>query len=144
VGVPRTGEVVEVFFTLEGRLEGTFSVEVSPLDHNGGVARARTPELFSVTRSPTPSAPPQMGVPPLAVATPPWVRRITDRGERRVLVHILEHGSISEAEVNTILGSPRLARLFASRLEVLQDVIPFTISVETTGSGKRYFRTREK
>ena len=74
------------------------------------------------------------------VAPHSWQSAIEDPLHRRVMLHLAEHGSITELELNDVYKSPRLVRQFAVRLEELVKVVPFRVRVEPGESGKRYVR----
>jgi succinylglutamate desuccinylase len=71
---------------------------------------------------------------------PQWAEALDDEGERRVFLHLDEHGSITEEEATRILGSPRRLRQFSRRFETLLERTPLRVRIQMTGSGKRYVR----
>jgi hypothetical protein len=99
-------------------------------------------------RGPAPAAEP---APPLAVRPPPpatgpvpaWAEALSDDGVRRVFLHLDAHGSVTEPEATSFLGSPRAYRRFALDLEEHARHAPFRVRIESTGDGKRYVKDRE-
>ena len=69
-----------------------------------------------------------------------WQTSLEDDSIRRVFVHIQRHNIITEAELNTLLGSPRKVRRFAADFENYLQKVPFLVRVESTSSGKRYVK----
>lgn len=62
----------------------------------------------------------------------------------RVFDHLAAHGSVSEAELNNLLGSPRAARRFANHFNKLVRLVPFRAHAEGTAAGKPYVRDQEE
>jgi hypothetical protein len=83
--------------------------------------------------------------PPSTQSTQPqssqsWQEQFIDNPHLEVLRHLEAHGVITEAEVATLLGNPRLARQFANKLSEYVLLLPFAIRVEATGTGSRYLK----
>ncbi|MBT9554533.1 MAG: BREX-6 system phosphatase PglZ [Myxococcales bacterium] len=144
----RVGEGwTEVFFGLEGPREEMVALEVV-----GPGPVAPVAGFFSVSgRAPTSEARSVKSVSAKAVAGAAgevsphlWQSAIEDLFHRRVMLHLAEHGSITEVELNDFCASPRLVRQFALRLEDLIKVVPFRVRVEPGESGKRYVRERDE
>jgi hypothetical protein len=57
-----------------------------------------------------------------------------------ILKHIDKHGAITESEASSILGNPRSVRQFANSLREYYQYLPFSIKVESSGSGSRYVK----
>ncbi|MFT5685563.1 MAG: hypothetical protein ACI8RZ_006517, partial [Myxococcota bacterium] len=107
-----------------------------------------------VVAPPPPVKPPPPVTPPPPVAppapTPPapssdapatapaWAAELPDDPTRRIFVHIVNHGCITEAEATTLLGSPTKFRKFNRRFEDNASRVPFRTRVVQTGAGKRY------
>jgi len=69
-----------------------------------------------------------------------WSDGFDDADVVRVLRHIQQHGSISEAEVVGMVGGGRKARRFAAAFDGYLERVPFEMFVEVAASGKRYVR----
>lgn len=55
--------------------------------------------------------------------------------------HVIEkHGSIDEAELTSLVGGPRRARVFARDLDTWRATLPFGVEVSTTSGIKIYRR----
>ena len=154
------GETFELFFRLKGPDETRVPIEIYHAGASAIVVPASPRERFPVSalareRSTPPAAtvPTQAQAPSVAPTVAPtvapivapivaadWRASITDDRVREVFVHLHRHGSITETEVGTILGSPRAARAFALRLTNWAAVAPFDVRVEVVGSMKRYVR----
>ena len=66
-----------------------------------------------------------------------WVDNLPEK-IRDVFLHIEEYSSITEAEVNTMLGNPRKTRRFALKFTEYVKKLPFDVEIETAASGKRW------
>jgi hypothetical protein len=73
-----------------------------------------------------------------------WTEVVEDEGIRGVFIHIEKHGSITEAEIITMLGNARAARRFALNFDTYLIKLPFRVRSESNASGKRYVREEEK
>ncbi len=69
-----------------------------------------------------------------------WQDRFDDQAICGVFLHLQEHGSITEQELNQMLGSPRHVRRFALGFDTYVQQVPFSVRIETTSSGKRYVK----
>ncbi|RJP85374.1 MAG: BREX-6 system phosphatase PglZ [Desulfobacteraceae bacterium] len=69
-----------------------------------------------------------------------WSNNFEDEAVGTVFMHLDEHGSITESELNQILGSPRKVRKFALSFETHLSKVPFSVKIETHNSGKRYVK----
>ncbi|WP_277128010.1 hypothetical protein, partial [Chlorogloeopsis fritschii] len=69
-----------------------------------------------------------------------WQDSFEDETVRRVFFHLQQHGSITEPELNQILGSARLVRRFSLDFEEHLKKVPFSVRIETTSNGKRYVK----
>ena len=69
-----------------------------------------------------------------------WQDNFSDANIKQVFLHLDRHNSITESELNQMLGSPRKARRFAGNLEQYLKRVPFSVKVETTSNGKRYVK----
>jgi hypothetical protein len=55
-------------------------------------------------------------------------------------VHIDQYGTVSEADLETLLGNPRRVRAFARHFDILVTRVPFRVRIETTGIMKTYVK----
>ncbi len=68
-----------------------------------------------------------------------WLQRIEDAVDREVLGYLHRHEVIIERDLVELIGNPRRARRFASRVEELSALAPFRIIAEPLDDGsKRY------
>ncbi len=132
----------EVFFVLEGPRDERAQVEVYHPQSSGLVQPAIPDAWFAVVASASVAAAPS--TPGTSRAGSDWIDAIADEGARKVFVHLSEHGSITEAEMNTVLGSPRAARRFALVFDEYVERLPFRVRIEGAADGKRYVREGEK
>ncbi len=108
----------------------------------GPAARQAAPRRSSPATEPCPSA--AVRPPPSATGpVPAWAEALADDGVRRVFLHLDAHGSVTEPEATSFLGSPRAYRRFALELEEHACHAPFRVRVEATSDGKRYVKDRE-
>ena len=143
VVVRSAGEGVEVFFSLQGPSDEKTRVEVFHPDGLVRVPPASPDGWFAVGRARTATVTPEKerrG----ASRQAGWESEIEDEGHRRLLVHLSEHGSVTEAEAVRILGSPRAFRSFSAQFDELMKRVPFGARVEMTPDGKRYVKERDK
>ncbi len=68
---------------------------------------------------------------------------VEDEGHRRVLAHVVVHGSATEPEVADLLGSASRARRFAASLDALLAGAPVGVSVDVVHGIKRYVRSEQ-
>src|ERR1035437_2810918 len=109
-GVGRSeGEGVEVFFSLQGPSDEKTRVEVFHPDGLVRVPPASPDGWFAVGRARTAVATPEKER-RATVRHASWELGIEDEGHRRLLAHLSEHGSVTEAEAVRLLGSPRAFR----------------------------------
>jgi hypothetical protein len=59
---------------------------------------------------------------------------------RKALLHIEKHGSLDEAELTSLVGGPRRARMFASELDSWRAALPFIVEVSNANGIKIYRR----
>jgi len=57
-----------------------------------------------------------------------------------VFLHLAQYNAITETELVRLLGTPRKVRQFALHFETHRQKVPFSVSVETTATGKRYVK----
>jgi hypothetical protein len=132
----------EVFFDLVGPQDERVKVEVFHPDGLEQVTPTSPSSFFDVsgrkTSNPTAAHKPES--PESTGGTHTEDITIDNEGARQIFVHIQRHGSITEMEIIQMLGNPRQARRFARDFETYLSQVPFTVRVESTGSGKRYVR----
>ena len=127
------GEPFEVFFRLAGPVEGRVRVEVH---QPGGNAESASPEeRFPVAASARREAPAE---PPRTDRS--WLAAFEHDGVRQLFAHLEAHGTVTEAEAGTMLGSPRELRRFSANFETHAARAPFGVRIETVAGVKRYVR----
>ena len=136
VQVQADGSPVEIIFDLTGPRDERARLEVYALEGGDRVTPAVIDGYFEVSGRPG-AEPPEPKEPADAAG---WADAFEDPGVRRVFVHLHEYGVVSEAELNTFLGSPRAVRRFALKFETHAANAPFSVRVETTPEGKRYVK----
>jgi hypothetical protein len=57
-----------------------------------------------------------------------------------VFVHLDQYGTVSEADLEALLGNPRRVRAFARQFDILVTLVPFRVRIETTGVMKTYVK----
>lgn len=139
IHAPVDGDWTEVFFALEGPTEERVRVEVHHADNIERVRPCAPDTFFRLSgiagHRRRPSGP---------VAASSWSDAIEDESIRGVFVHIARHGSITEAEIITMLGHARAARRFALAFDSYLPKLPFDVRSESNASGKRYVRDTDK
>jgi hypothetical protein len=97
----------------------------------------------------TPTPPPRVrsSSPPIAPTTQPkvqnipyWAASFENNEHLAILLHIDRHDVITEAEVNKLLGSARLARKFTNSIDEYSSMLPFSIQVQASEAGMRYLK----
>jgi hypothetical protein len=132
--VATVGEPFELFFRLTGSSEARARIEL----HHPGSATTVTPcavaERFPVTvvRAAQAQAAPAMG--------DAWLDALPEGGVRQVFAHLAAHGVVTEAELMTMLGTPRAVRKLAGELESHVKKAPFGVRIDMVGGVKRYVR----
>lgn len=127
------GQEVQVTFTLHGEREERLRLELAAAP--GEPAQLNTTLLhgYALTRvlgrSVEPANTPRL--------PDDWAAAF-DTATARALQHIERHGSIDQGMLERLLGSPRAARRFSSRLEEINRRIPFSISMDTLDNMARY------
>jgi hypothetical protein len=132
----------EVFFSLEGATSGQVRIDLVHAEGVERVASCALPEWFDVdwrrgSREPAP----EKSEPAERVLD--WSDALPE-GTRKVFVHIAKYGSMNEAEVVQILGSPRAFRRFSLEFEAHVRNVPFRVRIETAPDGKRYVKEGDK
>lgn len=134
VDVPVGDTWCEVFFALQGPRDERVRVEVFHPDATECVTPVLAEAWFDVSGT-------GAGVgETAATAGTGWQDAFEDAGVRAVFEHLAEHGSITEVELNRMLGSPRAARQFALKFDGYLQKLPFKVRIEGTFEGKRYVK----
>ncbi len=134
------GTAVEILFDLKGPRDERARIEVFPVDSGETVSPVVVDGYFNVwgrigaegSQSPDESQ---------AQDGRDWQENFEDPAIQRIFTHLGDHGAITEAELNGILGSPRKVRRFAAAFEEHAAKAPFSVRIETTPTGKRYVKT---
>lgn len=140
--LPVDADWSQLFFSLEGPESGRARIEVYHPDNIEQVEARRLDEWFEVDFRRGASAPTAAAVSVERELT--WVDGLADAGVRRVFTHLAEHGSITEAEVTTFLGSPRAFRRFSLDFDDHLKKVPFKVRIEGAADGKRYVKEGDK
>ena len=123
----------EVLFDLRGSKDERVRIEIFHPDGIAEIEPLKLNSYFNVSGSPISQT--------IASNTNSnWRNNFDDAKIEQVFSHIEKHNSLTEAELNQILGSPRKARRFAGNLEQYLALLPFSVKVETTSNGKRYVK----
>ncbi len=136
-----TSDWTDVYFVLEGALNERLPVEFFVA--GTPESSARPDAFYPVTFVPKPQ-PATVNAPPtptlIIKALGGWAQRLGDPDAGKVFDHLEEHGSLNEAELITLLGSPRKARAFAARFDGYRERLTFEVEVSVGPEGKRYQR----
>lgn len=150
---PRVGVPFALVFRLTAQLEQRVRVELVGagarwrVDPATSQARfnALTPNIsgaFPIIPPPVAQDEPPVdeskpvGTPPPA-AEPSWIDEFEDPDVRKAMQHIAQHGSISEGDLNHMVGL-RKARRFAANFDAHRKRAPFIMEVRQTDKGKVY------
>ena len=108
----------------------------------GRAGRAPARDLIPAHTGQRPRANPSASSPiPAAVPeVPAWALTIADELFRKALLHIEKHGSIDEAELTSLVGGTRRARVFARDLDTWRATLPFGVEASTASGIKIYRR----
>jgi hypothetical protein len=134
--VPVGDDWTEVFFSLEGPIDERVRIEVHHPDKVENVQSGRLEQWYSVSGSPAGG----VAKPASGLVSTEWADAIADEGIRRVFLHIEKHGTITEPEVTSLLGSPRAFRRFSLEFDDHLAKLPFRVRIESGEGGKRYVR----
>ncbi|MEH1826753.1 MAG: BREX-6 system phosphatase PglZ [Nostoc sp.] len=131
------GDWIEVLFDLKGQRDERVRLEIYHPDNVEDVESIVPQTYFNVSGSLI------QGEVSTATELPKntdWQDSFEDETVRRVFFHLQQHGSITEPELNQILGSARLVRRFSLDFEEHLKKVPFSVRIETTSNGKRYVK----
>jgi hypothetical protein len=141
IEAPVKEDWTDVFFALEGPIDERAPVELYHGDAIEKVRPCTVDKLFGVTGTQI------RGTAPVSVqasGSSAWALAIEDQAVRAIFLHIEKHRSVTEAEIITMLGSPRAARRFALTFDENVAKLPFRVASEANASGKRYIREEDK
>jgi hypothetical protein len=122
---------IRILFDLKGDRDERVRIEVYHPDAVEDVASAFPLDYFTVSGA-------RSGA--VEKTSSDWQDSFADAGIRQVFLHLQQHGSITEPELNQMLGSPRQVRRFALNFEEYLKQVPFLVRIETVSSGKRYVK----
>jgi hypothetical protein len=127
------GEPTELFFRLRGGVAARVGIEVACA---GDVDAAPVMAGFFRVEAAKVEAPA-----PAGRGLREWLASIENPDHRQVLAHISAHGSITEAEVATMVGGTSKARRFGSALDdLVPPTAPMQVRVDSVDGVKRYVR----
>ena len=139
-----SGDWVEILFNMVSLKDERVKVEVYQSDGAEDVTPALVDAYFEVagTRVDTETDSDETRRQPRAAPklTQDWQTSLEDESVRSVFVHIQQHNAITEAELTSLLGSPRKVRRFSANFETYLSRLPFLVRVESTANGKRYVK----
>ncbi len=136
--VAKVGEEFELFFRLAGSSDSRVLIELYHPNAEADVQPCSLKARFAVSyTAETPSKP--TTIEPVEI-TEEWLKDLPDGPIRRVFQHLSVHGTVTEAEVSEMLGSPREQRRFARNFENYAASVPFTTSIDVVSGVKRYVR----
>ena len=124
---------VEVLFDLKGQRDERVRIEVFHPDRSEDVEPTISSAYFNVSGS-------LQGEAAIATSSSADWQDFEDEAVRNVFLHLQQHGSITEPELNQMLGSARRVRRFALEFEEHLKQVPFSVRIETTTNGKRYVK----
>jgi hypothetical protein len=127
---------VEVLFDLRGLHDERTRIELFHPEGTELVEPYTVEAYFSVAGTGRKDA----ATPLTAAEDAAWQDRFEDATVRGVFRHLQQHGSVTEQELNQMLGSPRHVRRFALAFDEHVQKVPFSVRIETTSSGKRYVK----
>jgi len=134
----------EVFFTLESSSPEPVRVELFHPEGLEQVQPCTLAEWFEVDwKKAAPKSEPATTTPPPDTRALDWADALPE-GPRKVFQHLHAHGSITEAEVVRVLGSPREFRRFSLAFEEHAAKVPFRVRIEAAAEGKRYVKEGER
>lgn len=123
----------EVLFDLRGSKDERVKIEIFHPDDIAEIEPVILTSYFNVSGT-------SISQPTVSNINSDWRNNFEDAKIVQVFSHLEEHNSLTEVELNQILGSPRKARRFAGNLEQYLAQVPFSVKVENTSNGKRYVK----
>lgn len=139
-------EPFEIFFRLTGPVDARAVVEIhhpsAVADVQPCVPDARFAVTASASRAAVESLSPSQPSSPPASPGPgeSWLDQLDDPGVRKLFAHLAAHGSVTEGEAATFLGSQRAVRRFSLYFEEYAQKAPFNVRIDMVGGVKRYVR----
>ncbi|MFM2310979.1 MAG: hypothetical protein RLZZ04_255 [Cyanobacteriota bacterium] len=128
----------EVLFDLKGNKDERVRIEVFHPDNLAEIKPLILTSYFNVSGALIKDA--SSSKPAILASNSDWQNSFIDANIKQVFLHLEQHHSLTESELNQMLGSPRQARRFAGNLEQYLTQVPFSVRVETTSNGKRYVK----
>ena len=128
----------EVLFDLRGNQDERVRIEIFHPDNVAEIEPLTLTSYFNVSGALIKDK--SSSEPARATSNSDWQDSFSDANIKQVFLHLDRHNSITESELNQMLGSPRKARRFAGNLEQYLTRVPFSVKVETTSNGKRYVK----
>lgn len=128
----------EVLFDLKGNKDERVRIEVFHPDNLAEIEPLILTSYFNVSGALIKDT--SSSKPATLASNSDWQNSFEDANIKQVFLHLEQHHSLTEAELNQMLGSPRQARRFAGSLEQYLTQVPFSVRVETTSNGKRYVK----
>jgi hypothetical protein len=128
----------EVLFDLKGNKDERVRIEVFHPDNLAEIEPLILTSYFNVSGALIKDT--SSFKPATLASNSDWQDSFEDANIKQVFLHLEQHHSLTEAELNQMLGSPRQARRFAGNLEQYLTQVPFSVRVETTSNGKRYVK----
>ncbi|MGY1900768.1 BREX-6 system phosphatase PglZ [Nocardia gipuzkoensis] len=136
VVVATVGERFELFFRLSGAVDARALVEIHHPSALADVVPCIPDARFTVTATRAPVSPAAR----IGASKASWLEELTESGVRQVFEHLAAHGTVTENEAATILGSPRALRRFALEFEKYARKAPFNVRIDVVAGVKRYVR----
>ncbi|BAU63370.1 alkaline phosphatase domain-containing protein [Stanieria sp. NIES-3757] len=129
---------VEILFDLRGNQDERVRIEIFHPDNVAEIEPLTLTSYFNVSGALIKDK--SSSEPALKSNNSDWQDSFSDANIKQVFLHLDRHNSLTETELNQMLGSPRQARRFAGNLEQYLTQVPFSVKVETTSNGKRYVK----
>ena len=123
----------EVLFDLRGSKDERVKIEIFHPDNIAEIEPVTLTSYFNVAKS-------SISQSTVSDTNSDWRNNFDDAKIEQVFSHLEEHNSLTENQLNQMLGSPRKARRFAGNLEQYLTSVPFFVKVENTSNGKRYVK----
>ena len=132
------GSDFELFFRLSGNTEARVLVELHHPGAEADVTPCAVEGRFVVTAARTTSA--TLSTPAKIVQRRDWLESLPAGGVRQLFEHLAQHGTVTEVEAASMLGSQRAARRFAGQFEEHAAHVPFGVRIDVVAGVKRYVR----
>ena len=132
------GESFELFFRLEGEVDGRVQVELYHPGAEAEVIPCALESRFDVMVRRGVAMPKSTG--PQQAERREWLAALPEGGVRQLFEHLAQHGAVTEPEAASMLGGPRQQRRFAIDFEQYAARAPFNVRIDVVGGVKRYVR----